>query len=129
MPIEQRTTECPGHARVQRGIKRRDNPRRNWCRRFPFSAPSVRCPDNTIRSGRCGGWVLYLLPGGKQCRRPGEGLVYGTLADAAVRSQGCGRCGVLRLQAVQLLETGFRQSLRLPVNGWEFDFDARDVGG
>ena len=54
---------------LQREIKRRDKKRRNWCRRCPFSAPSGRCLDTTIRSGRCGDWVFYLLPGGKQCRR------------------------------------------------------------
>ena len=42
---------------------------RNWCRRCPFRAPSGRCLDPTLRSGRCGDWVYYLLPGGKQWRR------------------------------------------------------------
>ena len=59
----------PNRSKLQRVIKRRDKQRRNWCRRCPFSAPGGRCLDTTIRSGRCGDWVFYLLPGGKQCRR------------------------------------------------------------
>jgi hypothetical protein len=37
------------------------------CRRCPFCAPSGACLDTTIRSGRCGDWVFYLLRG-KQFR-------------------------------------------------------------
>jgi hypothetical protein len=37
------------------------------CLRCPFCAPSGRCLDTTIRSGRCGDWVYYLLRG-KQFR-------------------------------------------------------------
>jgi hypothetical protein len=59
----------PNRSELQREIRRRDKKRRNWCRRCPFSAPSGRCLDTTIRSGRCGDWVFYRLPGGKQCRR------------------------------------------------------------
>ena len=59
----------PNRSKLQRAIKRRDKQRRNWCRRCPFSVPSGQCLDTTIRSGRCGDWVFYLLPGGKQCRR------------------------------------------------------------
>jgi len=59
----------PNRSKLQREINRRDKQRRNWCRRCPFLAPSGRCRDTTIRSGRCGDWVYYLLPGNKQCRR------------------------------------------------------------
>jgi hypothetical protein len=59
----------PNRSKLQRAFKRRDKKRRNWCRRCPFSAPGGRCLDTTIRSGRCGDWVFYRLPGGKQCRR------------------------------------------------------------
>jgi hypothetical protein len=59
----------PNRSILQREINRRDKKRRNWCRRCPFSAPGGRCLDTTIRSGRCGDWVFYRLPGGKQCRR------------------------------------------------------------
>jgi hypothetical protein len=71
MPVEQRKMKVPGpnRSKLQREIKRRDKQRRNWCRRCPFSAPAGQCLDTTIRSGRCGDWVFYLLPGGKQCRR------------------------------------------------------------
>ncbi len=62
-------TPRPNRSKLQRAIKRRDKQRRNWCRRCPFLAPSGRCLDTTIRSGRCGDWVFYLLPDGKQCRR------------------------------------------------------------
>ena len=62
-------TPRPNRSKLQRAFKRRDKQRRNWCRRCPFSAPGGRCLDTTIRSGRCGDWVFYLLPGGKQCRR------------------------------------------------------------
>ena len=50
-------------------MKRRDKQRRNMCRRCPFFVPPSRCRNTTIRSGRCGDWVFYRLPGGKQCRR------------------------------------------------------------
>ena len=71
MNVEQRVmkTPRPNRSKLQRAIKRRDKQRRNWCRRCLFSAPSGQCLDTTIRSGRCGDWVFYLLPGGKQCRR------------------------------------------------------------
>ena len=59
----------PNRSKLHRAIKRRDKQRRNWCRRCPFRAPSGLCLDTTLRSGRCGDWVFYLLPGGKQCRR------------------------------------------------------------
>ena len=62
-------TPRPNRSKLQRKINRRDKQRRNWCRRCPFLAPSGRCRDTTIRSGRCGDWVYYLLPGNKQCRR------------------------------------------------------------
>jgi len=56
-------------SKLQRAIKRRDKLRRNWCRRCRFCAPSGQCLDPTIRNGRCGDWVYYLLPGNKQRRR------------------------------------------------------------
>ena len=71
MNAEQRMmkTPRPNRSKLQRAIKRRDKQRRNWCRRCPFRAPSGQCLDTTIRSGRCGDWVFYRLPSGKQCRR------------------------------------------------------------
>ena len=39
------------------------------CRRCPFCAPSGRCLERTIKSGRCGDWVWFMR-GGKQRRRP-----------------------------------------------------------
>jgi hypothetical protein len=62
-------TPRPNRSKLQRALKRRDKRRRNFCRRCPFSASGGRCLDTTIRSGRCGDWVFYRLPGGKQCRR------------------------------------------------------------
>jgi hypothetical protein len=59
----------PNRSKLERAMKRRDKQRRNWCRRCPFRAPSGQCLNTTIRSGRCGDWVFYLLPGGKQCQR------------------------------------------------------------
>ena len=41
---------------------------RQQCRRCPLRAPSGRCLNPTIRSGRCGDWIWYMR-GGKQCRR------------------------------------------------------------
>jgi hypothetical protein len=61
-------THRPHPSRLERALNRRDKRRRNWCRRCPFRAASVQCLDTRIRSGRCGDWVYYLLPGGKQCR-------------------------------------------------------------
>ena len=62
-------TPRPNRSKLQRAFKRRDKLRRNWCRRCPFSAPAGRCLDTTIRSGRCGDWVYYILRGNKQFRR------------------------------------------------------------
>ena len=39
------------------------------CRRCPFCAPSGRCLDRTIKSGRCGDWIWFVRYG-KQIRRP-----------------------------------------------------------
>jgi hypothetical protein len=46
-----------------------DRLRSRRCPACPFCGPSGRCLDPTIRSGRCGDWVWYVLPGNKQCRR------------------------------------------------------------
>ena len=43
--------------------------RRPGCRECPFCAPSGKCLDPRVRSGRCGDWVWYVLPGNKQWRR------------------------------------------------------------
>ena len=43
--------------------------RNRRCPDCPFCAPSGRCLDPRIRSGRCGDWVWYVLPGNNQCRR------------------------------------------------------------
>jgi hypothetical protein len=69
--VESRTMKVhrPNLSILQRAFKKRDRLRRNWCRRCPFRAPSGQCLDTRIRSGRCGDWVYYLLPGNHQCRR------------------------------------------------------------
>ena len=69
---EQSTTRSagvPNRSKSLRAIKRQDKLRRNTCLRCPFRAPSGRCLDLTPRSGRCGDYVYYVLPGGKQWRR------------------------------------------------------------
>jgi hypothetical protein len=38
------------------------------CPRCPFYAPSGKCRDTTLRSGRCGDWIWYVR-NGKQFRR------------------------------------------------------------
>lgn len=38
------------------------------CRRCPFCAPSGRCLERTIKSGRCGDWIWFVRHG-KQIRR------------------------------------------------------------
>ena len=38
------------------------------CRRCPFCAPSGRCLERTIKSGRCGDWIWFVRDG-KQIRR------------------------------------------------------------
>ena len=41
---------------------------RRRCRRCPFCAPSGRCRERTIKSGRCGDWIWFMRYG-KQIRR------------------------------------------------------------
>jgi hypothetical protein len=41
---------------------------RHQCRRCPLRAPSGRCLNTVLRSGRCGDWIWYMR-GGQQCRR------------------------------------------------------------
>jgi hypothetical protein len=41
---------------------------RHQCRRCPLRAPSGRCLNPVLRSGRCGDWIWYVR-GGKQHRR------------------------------------------------------------
>ena len=41
---------------------------RRRCLRCPFCAPSGKCLDTTLRSGRCGDWIWYVR-NGKQFRR------------------------------------------------------------
>ena len=41
---------------------------RRRCRRCPFCAPSGRCLERTIKSGRCGDWIWFMRYG-KQIRR------------------------------------------------------------
>jgi hypothetical protein len=59
----------PNRSKLERAFKRRDKLRRNICRRCPFRGPKGRCLNTTLRSGRCGDWVYYLLRGNKQYRR------------------------------------------------------------
>ena len=44
-------------------IHKRPLRRRLRCRDCPFRAPSGKCLDRTIKSGRCGDWVWYLREG------------------------------------------------------------------
>ncbi len=39
------------------------------CHRCRLRGPSGECRDTSLKSGRCGDWVWYLLRGSKQCRR------------------------------------------------------------
>src|ERR1035437_812988 len=48
---------------------RGDAPRRPGCRDCPFRASSGACLDRTLKSGRCGDWVWFVLRGNKQFRR------------------------------------------------------------
>ena len=48
-------------------MRRADRPER-VCRRCPFCAPSGRCLERTIKSGRCGDWIWFVHRG-KQIRR------------------------------------------------------------
>ena len=41
---------------------------RHQCRLCRLRAPSGRCLDPALKSGRCGDWIWYMR-GGKQCRR------------------------------------------------------------
>jgi hypothetical protein len=50
-------------------LRTRDLPRRPTCRDCPFCSPSGKCLEPAIKSGRCGDWVWYVLPGNKQWRR------------------------------------------------------------
>ncbi len=53
--------------RVVPDMRRPARPERR-CRRCPFCAPSGRCLDRTIKSGRCGDWIWFVRHG-KQIRR------------------------------------------------------------
>jgi hypothetical protein len=48
---------------------RSDAPPRLGCRDCPFHASSGACLDRTLKSGRCGDWVWFVLRGNKQFRR------------------------------------------------------------
>ena len=48
-------------------MRRTASPER-LCRRCPFRAPSGRCLDRAIKSGRCGDWIWFVRHG-KQIRR------------------------------------------------------------
>jgi hypothetical protein len=50
-------------------MRTQGRPKLRWCRRCPLCAPSGECRDTSLKSGRCGDWVWYLLRGSKQCRR------------------------------------------------------------
>ena len=66
---------------------RRAARKKRRCRRCPFCAPSGRCLDRTLKSGRCGDWIWFVRYG-KRCRRP-----YARPTDprtlAQLRSRGC----------------------------------------
>ena len=48
-------------------MRRASKPERR-CRRCPFCAPSGRCLDRTLKSGRCGDWIWFVRYG-RQIRR------------------------------------------------------------
>ena len=50
-------------------MRKPDTSEIRWCRRCALCAPSGACLDKSLKNGRCGDWVWYLLRGGKQCRR------------------------------------------------------------
>jgi hypothetical protein len=56
-----------GNYRVVLDMKRTAKAR-HQCRRCPLRAPSGRCLDPALKSGRCGDWIWYMR-GSKQCRR------------------------------------------------------------
>jgi hypothetical protein len=60
-------TVTPKDSKPPKAARRRSVPRGRRCLRCPFCAPSGACLDTTIKSGRCGDWVFYLLHG-KQFR-------------------------------------------------------------
>ena len=60
---------APQRPERRKALTTRDLARRGRCRRCPFCAPSGKCLEPAIKSGRCGDWVWYVLPGNKQCRR------------------------------------------------------------
>ena len=60
---------APGKSTSLKAATRSARLRRPGCRDCPFHDPSGRCLDPTLRSGRCGDWVWYVLPGNKQHRR------------------------------------------------------------
>ena len=53
-------TSSPNRAKGRKTLHKPHLPRRPRCRDCPFRAPSGRCLDRTIKSGRCGDWVWYL---------------------------------------------------------------------
>ena len=50
-------------------MRTQDTSKIRWCRRCALCGPSGECRDTSLKSGRCGDWVWYLLRGSKQCRR------------------------------------------------------------
>jgi hypothetical protein len=55
------------------------------CRRCPCCAPSGRCLDRAIKSGRCGDWIWFVRYG-KQIRRP-YGCPHDPCTPAQLRSR------------------------------------------
>jgi len=55
--------EAVKEAKTPKAARRPNAPRGRRCPGCPFCAPSRACLDPTIRSGRCGEWVFYLLRG------------------------------------------------------------------
>ena len=61
------TASAANRSQGRNTVRQRPLPRRPRCRDCPFRAPSGKCLDRTIKSGRCGDWVWYMR-GRKQWR-------------------------------------------------------------
>ena len=59
----------PNDSKKRKARWRRQVPRRLGCRACPLRAFSGACLDPTLKSGRCGDWVWFVLRGHKQFRR------------------------------------------------------------
>jgi hypothetical protein len=61
-------TQAPEGSQRPKAVKTLDLRRGRLCPRCAFCAPSGRCLNPAVKSGRCGDWIWYMRHG-KQCRR------------------------------------------------------------